>query len=416
MDLKKTLITFGLVLIVMACTPPKENKSREADSLDAAPLDSLASVTDEQKQIHQINNQVKAIDLSIANYDSLQSFLPWHTDTVVFTEFRKRDGTYEPQRKKLICRSFHADKQYLSILGYDSVTSVVRSYYYDDHDELLFLKEVLRGFDNKDASGQLVNEFYFQDNKIIGWISASRPMEHHAAYPTLQAQFNTWQQWDALPYYNFIKGSDKTTPPEVSDRNRESLEANFKNAVALKYAALDSIRSGPTDSNINFVVEAFYHTAGKREAALYLLEIAEGSKEFHARPRYIGRHDWTTRSVETPGDFYYYLMTLERDNNLTALASCIRKTGYPISISDGDEEDHYSEAKTIKRDSVNFENLHFEFDMYKVNFTFNLSIEEMFSTDGSGSFGYSGGGFYNAVSIKKEGDKVFLEGYNFNGH
>lgn len=416
MNLKKILFAYGLILIAIACTPHKENKSHEADSLDAARLDSLASVSDEQKLLHEINNQVKVIDLNIGSCDSLQSFLPWYTDTVVFTEYREKGGAQEPQRKKLICQSFHADEQYLNILGYDSVTSMVRSYYYDNDNQLIFLREVLKGFGNENAPGQLVNEFYFQDNKITGWISASQPMERNAAYSTVQEQFETWHQRDVLPYYDFINGFYKGTAPEFSGKNRESLEANFKNTVALKYAALDSIKSGPTDSNINFVVEAFYRTAGKREAALYLLEITEGTEGFHARPRYIGKHDWTTRSVKTPGDFYYYLMTLERENNLTALARCIRKTGYPVSISDGDEENHYNEQKTIKRDSVNFENLHFEFDLYKVNFTFNLSIEEMFNTEGYGSFGYSGGGFSNVVSIKKEGDKVFLEDYNFSGH
>jgi hypothetical protein len=185
----------------------------------------------------------------------------------------------------------------------------------------------------------------------------------------------------------------------------------------LEKSNLDSVRSGPTQYDINFVVEVFYRDSGHRQASAYLLELPGGSnKPTEGTVRYIGKHDWSVRSVQTPGDFYYFMMTMQREGNILALLSCIRDDGYPTSISDGTEESPYSASKIIKKDSIIFGNLGIEFDLYNVNFHFNLEIDEAFSEDGNARLGYSGGGFYNAISISKKGNNVFLEGYSFSGH
>lgn len=224
-----------------------------------------------------------------------------------------------------------------------------------------------------------------------------------------------WQ--DTVADDNKAQEPDRENAPELTEATRELLLAKFIDTVTSKHQQLDSVRSGPTAHDINFVVEAFYHAAGKPEAALYLLEISNGpASAFKGSPRYIGKHDGTPGSVQTPGDFYYYLMTLKRENNIAALAQCIRTSGYETSISDGSGDDVYSAAKTIKRDSISFDNLGFEFDLYQVNFTFMLNIDDAFDADGAGAFGYWGGGFYNTVYLKKESDRVYLESYRFDGH
>jgi hypothetical protein len=205
---------------------------------------------------------------------------------------------------------------------------------------------------------------------------------------------------------------------EFIDKEKESIQTKFITAVGRNYAKVDSIKSGLTEYAINFVVEVFYsNNLGKREAALYLLEFSDGPDgTIKGHPKYIGRHDWTVKSLQIPGDFYYYLMTLKRENNIEALIKCIPSAGFQTNLSDGSEDNIVSEENMIKRDSINFENLGFEFDLYKVNFTFNFSIDEVFDAHGHGSFGYSGGGFYSSVSIKKEDEQIFLERYSFNGH
>jgi hypothetical protein len=291
----------------------------------------------------------------------------------------------------------------------------VRDYYYQD-EKVVCLKEILNTVGGEGEYSQIVNEFYIDNDKLVGWISDTHDMATDDLYKTLQNKFDLWQKEDVLSYYDFGKGS--AAQPGFFDTDKRSMQSKFIEAIKLKYPHLDSIKSGPAESDRNFVAEVFYHREGKREAAIYLLEQSYfESTPVEGSPKYIGQHAWSVRSLKTPGDFYYYLMTMQRENNIEALRKCIRKEGYRKSISDGGHEDtNFTSNKTIRRDSVTFDDLGITIDLYRVNFAFTLSIDTAFNDYGHAGVNYVGGGFQERMWLKKEGDHIYLENYTFTGH
>jgi hypothetical protein len=407
-----------LLILYCACSSQKstdDSSSASDETSDTTRQFEQPVLQSKVELFGQARRRADAIGRNTNNFSVVKSDFPWRGDKVEIIEYNERLGGDDNHRRKMLtCKAASIDRFYANLIGVDTLMEAKRSYYYDDN-QLFFLNEVLVSPNGEEP---IVNEYYFENGSLAGWIKDGRDMEADPAYKTSAEQVRTWLSQQPENYYSFFTGFYRNSQPHFLDENSTVIVDKFVSALKLAYPEIDSIESGITPLDFYDVIEIFYHQNGRREAALYLLEF-DNSRDAESGmvgilPHYVGKHDWTHMALQTPGDVFYFLMTMKRENNVAALRKLIRKTGYHEAISDGSEESSVEEANTIPRDSVDFHALRFEPNMYKVNMKF--SFDEKFDDEGNGTFKYSAGGYYFTVLLTREKKQVYLNGYDFHGH
>jgi hypothetical protein len=207
MAFKKAFI-FAIIALTLlaACTTQKDIVTKEEIPVrENQPNPAIASPS-EQRHIQLANAAIAIIDRNIINCDTVVSLFPWESDTVKITEHRRQfDPGQDWQRKKLITESTHCDPDYCHIFTIDRVINVSRSYYFNSN-KLIYLRETMITINSQNETRQLVNDFYFEDEKLLYLFSDGRDMKADTLYSVVRDNFSRLEKQNVLSFYNFASG------------------------------------------------------------------------------------------------------------------------------------------------------------------------------------------------------------------
>ncbi|MBL3659052.1 hypothetical protein [Fulvivirga sediminis] len=409
----RILIFFVVLVLLLDSCSEKQESTQNVESISSqteVQSNEILEAPTLEDSIAQIREWFKTINnnSNVGNYIKKSYSIQSDSQQVSITAFYNK---LNEQRQKVIFKSSKVNYDLPIEIPSNQISSITREYYYwNDHK--FFIYEIV-DFQTDSTQARIENRFYLSNQSLLRWIHQKTNVDRTSSeFKNVQnALFSSPDK--LIQSFNYSTHYDKVN--QIISNTKEQVFQKLRESLLLRHTDIDSLNIIFKDFNESKVLAELFQ---KQKSYLYLLESSRRGDKWAGTIKLIGNISTGNEILETPGDLYYYIMTLYRKNDTIRLREMIPEKGYKTNavVAIGDvSEPQYEHDYLIGKDSATFSNLGFNFS--PEIFNYHVNIDSIFNNEGTATINFWGGGFSESLRIKSTKNKGYsLISHNSQAH